>query len=1019
MKIYFKDQDQREEMLDVEANDNSYRNRAVMGEHSLTLYFSLPESLQDHLRIVGGLPVGAWCDFQGQRYTLEKPENFKMHNPHNFEYTLVMEGTQAALKKYMFRNKVDNRLKFSVTFQPKEHLQMLIDNLELRDPEWKLGECIHASAKTIAYNHTDCFSALNQMAQEFDTEWEIDGKTIHLRKAEYNKWVNGQATPLPLSYGRGNGLKPGVGRTNFSDSNPIEILYVQGGEKNIDPSVYGNKELLLPRNGRIMYDGEHFEDEPGFSFTQAQTYEADEQGLCLMRVDGQRTGAEGSLDLSHIYPHRVGTISQVIPVDADKNFYDFVDSSIPQDMDYSKYLTKGEKMTVVFQSGMLAGKEFDVKYVHEANGDKVGRRFEIVPQEIDGFMMPGGSFVPKVGIDADTYSVFGVMLADAYIRSDDPHRSGAEWDMMREGVKYLCDNQVQKFSFTGELDGIWAKKNWLEVGGKIRLGGYVLFSDERFQREPVLIRIVGIKDMINNPYSPEIELSNKPISASFLANTVSKVDSQEVVLEQKHSEALQFTKRRFRDAQQTSKMLEESLLDFSSSVNPITVKTMQLLLGDETLQYQFVESQNNPVVVDHQAIYSDQTKKLTIPGGTLQHLTLGVDLMAQNKPGDYLFWDIKAYGPLALADPNQSYYIYVKCEKSGPNGSFLVSPTAMSIDSVQGYYYLLYGTLGEEIQGHRSLVSWYGFAELTPGRFTIPMIVSPDGKTYFDVAKGRIGGNIEFITKENTTKTLISGGKIVSDAIDANTIKVGNKTLITNGKLTTELINADMLEARIVNTRAKNVQGQHIGTGVEISPEHDTVKIYDKDGGIRIVLQGGVSDVGGQASVGIRNNNNLYEQSSLLSQALILRSTNGHTVLDRYGLEFTGKNQNGLNEVQVSVSKSGIKLPPNSRIDMPGVLCAGQIGKNGAIVGKSWGCITPTITKYNGIAGKYKITHKLGHLDYYVNATPVGKDETWMKVHCVTTDKTTNYCVIGVYDSGQGNVTVDYKVDFMIVGQNI
>ena len=38
-------------------------------------------------------------------------------------------------------------------------------------------------------------------------EFEFNGKTVSLRKVEYNK-----NNPLPLSYGRGNGFKPNVAR---------------------------------------------------------------------------------------------------------------------------------------------------------------------------------------------------------------------------------------------------------------------------------------------------------------------------------------------------------------------------------------------------------------------------------------------------------------------------------------------------------------------------------------------------------------------------------------------------------------------------------------------------------------------------------------------------------------------------------------------------------------------------------------------------------------------------------------
>ena len=101
--------------------------------------------------------------------------------------------------------------------------------------------------------------ALNQIADAFNTEWEIIGKTIYLKKVEYNKDI----TALPLSYGKGSGFKPGLGRSNYENSNPIEVLFVQGGERNINPSVYGNSELLLPKSTAndpkiIEYEGRQY-----------------------------------------------------------------------------------------------------------------------------------------------------------------------------------------------------------------------------------------------------------------------------------------------------------------------------------------------------------------------------------------------------------------------------------------------------------------------------------------------------------------------------------------------------------------------------------------------------------------------------------------------------------------------------------------------------------------------------------------------------------------------------------------
>lgn len=431
-------------VLEIEVDDNSYRNRAVMGDHSLTLYYSLPEHVE--------IPVGSYCEFQGETFTLKRPENFKMKHKRLFEYTVLFDPPEANAKVWKFRNPVDGRLKFSLTAKPHEHLQMFVDNMNRRDKGWTVGECIDGVETLIAYDHDFCIDALTRMASTFKTEYEFTGKRVSLRKIEYNK-----SNPLPLSYGRGNGFKPGVGRSNTGDNPPTEILFVQGGTDNIDPSKYGSSELLLPKNQTLAYDGEHFEDEDGFIAKNARRYVVDEAGLSIRRDDKQLSSlAEDSLDCSEIYPKRVGTVSTVVAVDEKNNFYDIVDTSIPSSLNYEECLIAGETMTVVFQTGMLAGREFEVKYYHNAVKGKAARRFEIVPADIDGQTMPNTTFAPKSG---DKYAVFKCMLPTAYI-CDNATKTGASWDMFRAAVKHLFDNEDLKFTFTGELDGIWSKKDW-------------------------------------------------------------------------------------------------------------------------------------------------------------------------------------------------------------------------------------------------------------------------------------------------------------------------------------------------------------------------------------------------------------------------------------------------------------------------------------------------------------------------------------------------------------------------------
>lgn len=704
-------------VLDVEVDDNSYRNRVIMGDHSLTLYYSLPEHVE--------IPVGAYCEFQGEKFTLERPENFKMKHKRLFEYTVIFEAPEAKAKIWKFRNPVDGRLKFSLTAKPIEHLQMFVDNMNRRDTGWTVGDCVDGVETLIAYDHDFCIAALQKQASQFNTEYEFVGKRVSLKKVEYNK-----SAPLPLSYGRGNGFKSGVGRSNTGDTPPIEILFVEGGTDNIDPSKYGSSELRLPAGQTLAYDGEHFENEAGFVKANARNYVVDESGLSIRRYDKQLSSlAEDSFDCSEIYPKRVGTVSSVAVVDAGNNFYDIIDTGIPSTLNYEECLIEGETMTIIFQSGMLAGREFEVKYYHDAVKNKAARRFEIVPAELDGQTMPNATFAPKAG---DKYAVFKCMLPDSYIR-DDETKTGASWDMFRAAVKYLFDNEEQKFTFTGELDGIWSKKDWLNIGGRIKLGGYILFSDEQFQKDGVLVRITGVKDYINKPYSPVIELSNTTVSGG-VSSTLNELKSEGVVMEDLHRASIQFTKRRFRDAKETISMLEDALLEnFTNSINPIAVQTMSMLVGDESLQFRFVNSKTNPVQVAHSITYDIEAKQLSAEAGIIQHMTLGIaSISSAHKASEYKYWNMSAYTSGRLDDGSKKYYLYAKVSRTAQTGSFIMSETAIKMEAVSGFYHLLVGVLNSEYDGVRSFVTLYGFSEVLPGRVTTDRVVSGDGNSFFD-----------------------------------------------------------------------------------------------------------------------------------------------------------------------------------------------------------------------------------------------------------------------------------------------
>ncbi|EJW89122.1 hypothetical protein EVA_22771, partial [gut metagenome] len=65
----------------------------------------------------------------------------------------------------------------------------------------------------------------------------------------------------------------------------------------------------------------------------------------------------------------------------------------------------------------------------------------------------------------------------------------------------------------------------------------------------------------------------------------------DIIIEDEIGKSVSFTKRRFKDALETMAMLEGALMeDFTSRINPIAIETMAMLVGDESLQFRFVDN---------------------------------------------------------------------------------------------------------------------------------------------------------------------------------------------------------------------------------------------------------------------------------------------------------------------------------------------------------------------------------------------------------------------------------------------
>ena len=709
--------------VEITPSDDSYRLKELMGADEVVLKFALPDYL--------AISTGAYITYKGDRYEVESEDSVRMIHTEDYEYTVTFSSPRAHLRRYIVREKGgEGRITFFLTAKPREHLDLIVHNLNERESGWSVGACMDGSEKTIEYSTTNALDALQKLAEAYGTEWECEGRTLSLRKAEYHK-----DSPLTVSYGKGKGLLSGLER-NPAEEQPVGTLYVTGTDRNIDPAKYKSKTLHLPEGATKTVGG--------------RTYTVTSGGRAITVSGSAPNAVEGAFTDTDIYPSREGAVKTVTIRDKEKAFVDFTDPTIPADLDFVKCLIPGREMKIAFQTGMLAGRTFGAKYIHK------DRRFEIVPEEIDGILMPSEPFLPKEG---DRYGVFEIALPESYIRS-------AEGRLLDSAVQYLEGLETSRYSYRAAVDPLWLKKQWTKVGHKVRIGAYVRLAGDPITDGGATLRITGIKEYITDPYAPEVTLSDRATGRGGLTSIIRKAVQDDLTSTKEASTrtAVHEATRSYRKAEELTKALEEALsADFDAKIRPLAVHTMQVLVGDKSLQFAYVESPSSTKEVPLPLTFDTVTKSLHIDQAYLQHKTLGVQVTTAHTAKDFRTWTIAPidYSPKGTAP----LYLYARVPREGDGGTFVIDTRTHDFEEEAGYYHLWSGMLTPTDDG----TSWeympmHGFSEITPGMISSPRFTSPDGRLVIDMVKGyfrfKTDKSTFSINADNPDGVYIRGGMI-------------------------------------------------------------------------------------------------------------------------------------------------------------------------------------------------------------------------------------------------------------------
>jgi len=171
---------------------------------------------------------------------------------------------------------------------------------------------------------------------------------------------------------------------------------------------------------------------------------------------------------------------------------------------------------------------------------------------------------------------------------------------------------------------------------------------------------------------------------------------------------------------------------FQEAIWPLTVQTMQLVVGAPSLQFKFVNDSGKVYTPDfhfdlHQKVFKAPQ------GKNLYHMTIGVksDLTPASTRDwkNYLNWEIPERTFSSL-NPVKPYYLYAKCNKNGHTGSYELSETIISLEQESGYYHFWVGFLNSQYEGERSFRTVYGFTEISGGNVTADKLISAGGDSY-------------------------------------------------------------------------------------------------------------------------------------------------------------------------------------------------------------------------------------------------------------------------------------------------
>lgn len=394
------------------------------------------------------IPIGAYVEYNGSRYTVTNPVAPDIIDG-GYKYTIQFKADWMRWEgvTYFYINEFSqkNETSWSMTATPDLFLQMIVENISRATGKTYTFsyDSSLTSTKDLQFNNTTVLEALSMVADAFETEWWIEGTVIHLSRCEH-----GDA--LALTYGQNIGV-PSVQRS----SEYATRIYAFGSTRNITQDYQNSgttnalveKRLTLPAG---KYPNGYKDIKPNLSPEEIiektvifdDIYPSSDFAISDVRV---KVSVDSTTE--------VGKDENGNPIYASMPVYFFKIAGIAFSEDL---IIEGLTLKVHFLTGHLQGREFELAYHKDTS------EYEIIVNQDGAIKLPNETLLPQ---DDDIVVLFNIVMPDEYVTSAENRLEAALDDYIEK--KLLSDNNT--YSFKSNPVTFAENNTSVNVGRKVTL----------------------------------------------------------------------------------------------------------------------------------------------------------------------------------------------------------------------------------------------------------------------------------------------------------------------------------------------------------------------------------------------------------------------------------------------------------------------------------------------------------------------------------------------------------------------